>query len=478
MKCELRVTSGAREGQREVFDKSYIGVGRHPLSDLRFDAEHDLDASSRHAALVRTGEVWTLRDLGSTNGTFVNGERITADRALKDGDTLRFGLHGPEVAFALIGESQDEVIMPAMQAPARASSSAPPAPPPASPPPAAPRGVPRPTGGRDGPPPSTREDLNEAPPAHRPHSKTGMLRAEIQDQRARFRVIAAALFVVMVGALGIIIWQGRAAQDAQTTTRRQLDSMRVELAALRRLQVRADSEATALRTQIAAEQDAGRRQSLQSRLSTVEVRSSHIAAAQAVDWNRVVRLNRPAIAIIYVKFPDSSIWSGTAFNVTASGLMLTNRHLVRNDAGQRAVEIAVQFSDSPDVLPARIANVSRDADLATIQLESAGPFPVVTGLADAVPGAGDPIGLIGYPFGRELPQGEHPTASLFNGSVSRVLADSLLQLDAWSGQGASGSPIFDRTGRVVGVEFGGIAETGGRVVLGLPIRRAQALLNP
>ena len=45
MKCEFRIVSGGRAGHREVFDKSYIGCGRHPLSDLRFDAEKDLDVS-------------------------------------------------------------------------------------------------------------------------------------------------------------------------------------------------------------------------------------------------------------------------------------------------------------------------------------------------------------------------------------------------------------------------------------------------
>ena len=47
---------------------------------------------------------------------------------------------------------------------------------------------------------------------------------------------------------------------------------------------------------------------------------------------------------------------------------------------------------------------------------------------------------------------------------------------AYSGTGASGSPILDRTGRVIGIEFGGLRETGGRIVLGLPIARAQAVL--
>lgn len=47
--------------------------------------------SRRHAELVRTGAVVIVRDLGSTNGTFVNGARVTGDQSLRPGDRVRFG---------------------------------------------------------------------------------------------------------------------------------------------------------------------------------------------------------------------------------------------------------------------------------------------------------------------------------------------------------------------------------------------------
>jgi S1-C subfamily serine protease len=108
---------------------------------------------------------------------------------------------------------------------------------------------------------------------------------------------------------------------------------------------------------------------------------------------------------------------------------------------------------------------------------------VVRGLApDSAVQAGDPIALIGFPLGADLPMGgtaEAPVAhaTLATGTVSRVLGDSLLQLDAFSGTGASGSPILDRNGQVIGIEFGGAREAGGRIIFGLPIRRATALLS-
>ncbi|HEU0179690.1 MAG TPA: FHA domain-containing protein [Blastocatellia bacterium] len=57
--------------------------------------------SRSHAELIRVGANYLLRDLGSTNGSFVNGDRVT-ERMLNDGDTLRFGSGGPEMIFRLI----------------------------------------------------------------------------------------------------------------------------------------------------------------------------------------------------------------------------------------------------------------------------------------------------------------------------------------------------------------------------------------
>ena len=97
MTIELRILSGARAGQRERFDTSLVSVGRHPQSDLRFDPEADLDVSTRHAELREADGAWTVFDQQSTNGTFVNGERIADHRRVFSGDTLGLGANGPQV---------------------------------------------------------------------------------------------------------------------------------------------------------------------------------------------------------------------------------------------------------------------------------------------------------------------------------------------------------------------------------------------
>jgi hypothetical protein len=60
----------------------------------RGDVEIHLEdpfASTRHARLVRQGAIVVIEDLGSTNGTYLNGERLTADRRVSDGDIITVG---------------------------------------------------------------------------------------------------------------------------------------------------------------------------------------------------------------------------------------------------------------------------------------------------------------------------------------------------------------------------------------------------
>jgi len=459
MRIEIEIVSGTRAGHREAFDKSYIAFGQDPLSDVRFDPEGDLDVSTKHAAVVLSGDGYAVRDLNSRNGTFVNGRRLTGDTPLADGDVIRCGASGPEVRVRLAREAAEQVMQ-------RVAAPAP------TPGPKAAAGAAKPA-------------APAAAPKRTGPSATGILRAEVKASASRVRALLAVLGIVVVGAAAVLVWQGRTARQERAQSRSVLDSLGRELATLRTAKVAADSEAARLQREIrAAVDDPGRLAALQVRYSTVQRRQHDIATAQGVDYRAIVTANTPAVAIVSVQFEDTTqMWTGTGFCVNADGTMLTNRHIVLNDQGQRPLRIAIQFSGSREVLPGRFVRAASDVDIAVIKVESQGPFPVVTGLAlEGQPQAGDPIALVGFPLGLDLPQGGTAAqpivrASLMTGTVSRVLGDSLLQLDAFSGTGASGSPILDRTGRVIGIEFGGPREARGRIVFGLPIRRAASLLS-
>lgn len=105
MRASFTFLSGARAGQADTFRKAYIGLGRHPLSDVRFDPERDLDVSATHAAVVQKAGAFYLQDLGSRHGTFVNGRQISGEVELFDGDVIGCGPTGPTVEFRIVAEA-------------------------------------------------------------------------------------------------------------------------------------------------------------------------------------------------------------------------------------------------------------------------------------------------------------------------------------------------------------------------------------
>ena len=74
-------------GARAVIARDAVVVGRDPSCDLVLDVD---DVSRRHARVREDGERHLLEDLGSTNGTFVGGERV-GTRVLEAGDFVRVG---------------------------------------------------------------------------------------------------------------------------------------------------------------------------------------------------------------------------------------------------------------------------------------------------------------------------------------------------------------------------------------------------
>lgn len=82
----LVVLTGSELGKRIVVDRS-LTIGRDPESDLQLD---DSLVSWHHARIEDRGDGWTLVDLGSTNGSTVNGE-VKAEFALEPNDRIVFG---------------------------------------------------------------------------------------------------------------------------------------------------------------------------------------------------------------------------------------------------------------------------------------------------------------------------------------------------------------------------------------------------
>ncbi len=448
MKAQFKFLSGARAGEVEAFGKAYIGVGRHPLSDVRFDAERDLDVSSRHASITRGAGGFVLKDLGSKNGTFVNGKRVAADVLLRDGDIIAFGDKGPALEFHVVDAGEAAPSEAGAADLARRSSapresfaaSAAPAPAPVAPP--------------------------------RRSSTAVRFAQEVAHLRRTTKLLFGAL-VLAFALFGFLQWKGgrdrahdraqfqnqlQSLNDALTQSRQEVSRLDRELVAASR--VGDDSTLTRLRAE----------------LDAAEHRYRSIVGAAAVDYRGISQKNQDAVALVLVDFGASEVFSGTAFAVDSQGTLVTNKHvLVGEEADRTPQRIAVKFSGSKQWFPGRMVGVSSKWDLGVVKVDIKGGVPRVAGIAREAHAVqrGDPVAIIGFPLGVDLPmeggQGVNAVAdpTLTAGTVSKVL-DSLVQVDGYGAPGSSGSPIFDRDGRVVAVLYGGNRESGGKIIFSIP----------
>jgi pSer/pThr/pTyr-binding forkhead associated (FHA) protein len=84
----LEVSSAVNGGRRHLVADRLV-VGRSPLSDVVLSA--DAQVSRTHAVLERIAGRWVVRDVGSRNGTYVNGERVQEPVRLAADDEIRVG---------------------------------------------------------------------------------------------------------------------------------------------------------------------------------------------------------------------------------------------------------------------------------------------------------------------------------------------------------------------------------------------------
>lgn len=450
MRITLTVSGGARNGLSKQFDQAYIGLGRHPQSDLQFHPDHDLDASTRHAAILKSGETWTIRDLGSANGTFVNGGKVIADQRLHTGDQIRFGTKGPVVTVEIQGEA---------------------------------------------PPVAAATRLSGAAPA--PHgSTTQRIRLEVAKQTQNMRRATLVLFGLLLVVAGGYFWQKSQYERKLAGQRdemiRQVDSLihaldtvKVRFSAMQGALDSASRVTQTLRTQIERGGDPAAMQELRARLNTAITRQQGLRAAAGLDGAHVDSIAGDAVGLVFVKFPNGRVFTGTAFAVRSDGSgawMITNRHVVTSEQGDDPVEIGVMFNHSRQTFRAELVrkHPNREVDMALLRVDVRGGVPVVPGIKSEPPVVGQPVVAIGFPLGVDLEGGRDfqrtgASATLVAGTISRLTSD-VVQIDGYGATGASGSPILDQHGHVVGVLYGGQAESGGRIVYAEPARFIAELM--
>lgn len=454
MYAEFRHLDGANAGKLQIVGKDFATIGRHPSADIGFDAERDLAVSGRHAAVFRQNDQWVLRDLGSTNGTWINETRLKGDRVLQPEDVIRFGADGPRLAFQL-RPGEPPTVPPTQAAVTRPEASA-----------------------RRLPPPST----------------TGRIRVEVRRRTAAWKRLAL-LVAVIAGAGLVVLWRMSAARDRAALAERsallarsdtllaRMQAASTRASALGAALAEARGETARLRAALAAQEVPARAaDSLSRELASSLDRHEAVTRAAELNVEAIARENGDAVGLVVSELPGGNRIAGTGFAVRYrgdTGWVVTNRHLAIDSTGQAAVRLGVIFNGSNQNFRAELLRVADSADLALLLVRVRGGIPVVRALA-AVVRPGEPVVMLGFPFGLDFPVGgdwrrSGVHISRFPGTT-RNIGPLRLEVDGYGVSGSSGSPLFNAAGEVVGVVFGGDPATAGRTVYAVPVGALQALL--
>jgi S1-C subfamily serine protease/DNA-binding NarL/FixJ family response regulator len=209
---------------------------------------------------------------------------------------------------------------------------------------------------------------------------------------------------------------------------------------------------------------------------------------------------------------------GTGFLAGRDGRLLTNHHvaepwwgntelkpLLDRGATAFAASYTAYFPEATEGIAAKVDQISPDADVATLKLQGAAPpHTAVLQLDDRSQASvtGDPVVLIGYPTGidgilaraggdvtQKLAENAQDVTQIVSqlaaqhlirptttqGHIGDVLKDKIVY-DAATTSGGSGGPLFNRQGKVIGVNFAILTDFGGSN-LAVPVRYADGLVK-
>lgn len=104
MKLALQINEGTLAGKEFVLETGFLTVGRGESCSVRFDSQTETIASKRHAYIEAKTDGFYLTDNQSTNGTFLNGQKIDTAK-LSAGDRIQFGKNGVTATVNIEGNA-------------------------------------------------------------------------------------------------------------------------------------------------------------------------------------------------------------------------------------------------------------------------------------------------------------------------------------------------------------------------------------
>ena len=518
----LEVLRGGREGHRQEFkDKSTITVGRNVHCDLVLDPHSDNLASGVHGEVRRAsdGSHWWI-DRGSSNGSFIGGERVQ-QAPLQEGSQVELGPKGPVIAFRFIGDPAVAQKGPAVQSSAQAvppasaenqAQAAPQAPVPGGhlgdvqpqpPPPTAPTPAPQaqsqsaPAASPASAPTSGAEDKKvgratvariveqalvkerqgSSPRSPRTPRSTRFLRSFVDSEvRKKNRGLFISTLVLGVLLLGAMV-------TAAVFFLRQRSEQKEKEEEHKKALARATRDS----------QD--REKKLKGAIQKLRSENEKIRLMARDKGPRIAEKNKEALYLLAhgtSGFPRYAVC--TAFAVSKR-LLATNAHCVKivEKLSKRGSYFYVIKNEDP-VFKARVVayrhhpkykrtGVSISPDLGLLKVRKDLPKLVELASTEDLKKVKQGSILFSFGFPGRLADPKKPVATLVHGHVGRLTRfdnalgtfeeNQLLQHSALSMGGASGSPLFNADGKVIGIHAGSYAAQATETIFGSGGKRAK-----
>jgi S1-C subfamily serine protease len=192
------------------------------------------------------------------------------------------------------------------------------------------------------------------------------------------------------------------------------------------------------------------------------------------------------VVTIYANLGADGSSQGSGFVVDGGGLILTNAHVITNVTESRAVHgataVYVEFSDG-DRVAADIVGWDLFSDVGVVRVAAADHklAPVPLGNSSTVL-VGEPVAAIGSPFGQQtsLSVGVvSATGRSIDSLTSGFAVANAIQVDAPINRGSSGGPLFDASGKVIGInaQIESTSGTAEGVGFAIPINVARRSLD-
>lgn len=419
MTIRIHHLSGANQGKVQTFEGDLVRLGRKPDNDVCFHPTDDRAASGHHGEIARQQSGWLYTDKGSSNGSWCDGRRIE-QLQLAGGEIIEIGQGGPQLKIELVGQAVQSKATAAHAGPAAAAA------------------------------PVVRVASGPAPGAVGSKTVAMMIQSALASSREAgsgkvptatfikqvageavrhssrtFKVVTIVVIVVLCGAVAFLVWR---LQRTEAEFKQELD----------------------------------------------EIALTKLGPSEIGEW--IAQANAGSIYLLMYRtrlgFEQGFC---TGFAVRAD-MLLTNAHCVAQ--AESLAKEGATFYAAPNGgagaryqitswLPHPGYNAAADrptADIGVMRL--AGQVPSAVTLADAAhlgtlkPGM--QIFVFGFPG--DLNDVQSPVATLTQGVVGRLTTfdgkagdaatQHLLQYSAFTSKGTSGSPVFDKRGRVVAVNSG------------------------